>query len=144
MTSLDCKFTSFQYQNGLKMAVACLAMILAGCTTQGEHIKQEQALEVTASVETAEELQETLGSPSVTIPTTNGKIKWVYEGVYSTPGMSMFIPYLNYAVGRTNQKCTRLTVLVDREDGSLSDWSYTQQEDSDHWINQDETCRNTD
>ena len=66
---------------------------------------------------------------------------WVYEGVFTTPGATSYIPYLNLLIGMNAQKCTRLSVLVDRETGDLSEWSYTNEEDTDYWARTDDHCR---
>ena len=116
------------------------AFVAVGCSTQGAFIEEDAAAELQASVATAEELEAALGSPSVTIPRSDGTIMWVYEGVYTVAGPTSWIPYVNLVAGMNNQKCTRLTVLVDREDGTLSDWQYVTAKDIDYWANTDDKC----
>lgn len=120
--------------------VLLLCLCAAGCQTQGAYLEEERMSEIQATVTNAEELYESLGAPSVTIPKANGKQLWIYEGVHTTPGVTQFIPYLNYAIGTNDQKCTKLAVLIDVNSGALEDWSYTSSTDTDHWTSRDETC----
>ena len=117
-----------------------LCATLIGCTTNGEYVKAEEATSLQETVSNATELEEALGPPSVTIPRNDGKIKWVYEGVFQTADATSYIPYVGLIIGRNNQRCTRLSVLVDKETGNLSDWVYLSEKDSDHWANTDEKC----
>lgn len=124
-----------------KIIIALLFCILAaGCSTQGAYIEAEDATEVQESITTAQQLEEALGAPSVTIPMSDGKILWVYEGVHTTADPTSFIPYLNFLIGTNSKKCTRLTVLVDRENGELSDWQYVTASDTDYWARTSDKC----
>ena len=122
------------------IAAVLLCVLLAACQTQGTYVEQEEVDSIRDQVTTAEQLYEALGAPSVTIPKGNGKALWVYEGVHTTPGVTQFIPYLSIAIGRDNQKCTKLSVTVDQETGLVEQWDYLIEEDSDHWTQRDESC----
>lgn len=99
--------------------------LLAGCSTSGAYIAKHKAQKMEQSVTSAEDLQEALGKPTMTNPTEDGKILWIYEGIHRAPGPIAYIPYVNLLAGDIRKKCTRLTVLVDRETGKLSDWHYS-------------------
>ncbi len=122
------------------IAALFVVAFLSACQTQGHYIDQEEAAEIRESVKSAEDLYTALGTPSVTIPKGQGKVLWVYEGVHTTPGVTQFIPYLNYAIGTNDQKCTTLSVVIDEATGLVEDWAYHAKEDTDHWTNRDETC----
>jgi len=116
--------------------------MVAGCHTTGSYLEEEEAQRVTTTITTASELEQELGIPSVTVPMGGGKIKWVYDGVYTQAGAGTYIPYLNFLIGTNEQECTRLTVIVDMETGQLSDWSYSSEEDTDYWAKSDDSCKN--
>lgn len=127
----------------MRLSVVCLLVLciaLAGCETQGAFIEEEEAAAMQASIVSAEELVAKLGPPSVTIPRSDGKTLWVYEGVYTEAGATSYLPYVNLLIGMNTQKCTRLTVLVDGYDGALSEWEYVTAEDIDYWAKTDDKC----
>jgi hypothetical protein len=117
-----------------------LLAVLAACQTQGTYIDDEQVDQLQGSISTAQELEVALGIPTVTIPRDDGSVMWVYEGVFTRPGATAYIPYLNYLVGTNAKRCTRLSVLVDRETGRLSNWSYSTSKDLDLWYRRDDRC----
>lgn len=124
-----------------RIAIVVVAVAIAtGCSTQGEYLAEEDALAIKASIDSAQELHDALGSPSVTIPRDDGKIMWVYEGIYTQADATQYVPYLGLLIGTNSKYCTRLTVLVDRETGALSDWDYITAEDTDFWANTDDKC----
>ena len=114
--------------------------VIAGCDTEGAFLKEQRYEELKAEVRTAEELFEALGPPSVTIPRADGQQVWVYEGVYTQADATRYVPYLDLIAGTNSQTCTRLTVVVDNEDGSLSDWEYKSEKDRDYWAKTDNSC----
>lgn len=124
-----------------KIVITLLLCILAmGCSTQGAYVEAEDAIEIQESVSTAQQLEEALGSPSVTIPRDDGTIMWVYEGIHTRADATQYIPYLNMLIGTNSKYCTRLTVLVDRETGALSEWNYKTASDTDYWAKTDDKC----
>lgn len=121
--------------------VLCVAIgCVAGCSTQGEYIEPEAMEALQAEITTAQDLEKALGTPTVTVPRDDGKVMWVYEGVHTAPGATSYIPYLGLLIGQNAQRCTRLSVLVDRETGALSEWTYTNAEDTDYWARTDDHC----
>ncbi len=118
--------------------MACFFVV--ACSTQGSYVEEEDALAIQESVTSAQELEEALGSPSVTIPRDDGTIMWVYEGIHTRADATQYIPYLGMLIGTNSKYCTRLTVVVDRETGALSDWSYRTAEDTDYWAKTDDKC----
>ena len=123
------------------IATICLCVLITACQTRGTYIEEADADAMRTSVETADQLMTKLGKPSVTIPKGEGKTMWVYEGIHSRPGITAFIPYLNYLVGQQVQRCTQLSVLVDETSGKLDEWRYVDTEDSDYWFNTNDNCR---
>ncbi len=117
-----------------------LIAISAGCSTSGSYLAEEDVAEVQESITTAQQLQVELGTPSVTIPRDDGTIMWVFEEIYRPADPTNYIPYLGMLIGTNSKYCTRLTVLVDRETGSLSDWNYEIEEDTDYWAKTDDKC----
>lgn len=125
----------------LKIIIALLFCIFAvACSTQGAYIEAEEATKVQESITTAQQLEEALGAPSVAIPMSDGKILWVYEGVHTTADPTTYIPYLNFLIGTNSKECTRLTVLVDRQNGELSDWQYVTASDTEFWASTSDKC----
>lgn len=116
------------------------ALLAGGCATQGAYLETEQVDEIRQTVSTATELEAALGIPSVTVPRDDGTIMWVYEGIHVRADATQYIPYLNFLVGTNSKYCTRLTVLVDRDTGNLSDWDYKTAEDTDFWAKTDDKC----
>jgi outer membrane protein assembly factor BamE (lipoprotein component of BamABCDE complex) len=114
---------------------------IAGCSSHGAYVEADRVEEVRASVKTAKELSDALGTPSVTIPMGDGTTMWVYEGVFSSPDAISYVPYISLFAGRNNQKCSRLTAIVNNESGVVSDIQYETAKDSDYWAKADDTCR---
>lgn len=125
-----------RYILGMLVVIASVS----GCATRGEYLKEEAASEIETTVTTAEQLVEVLGTPTVTIPRADNTDVWVYEGVHIKAGVTSYIPYLSLLAGYNNKLCTRLSVVVNRDDGSLSDWEYVTEDDVDHWAVTDEKC----
>lgn len=117
-----------------------ICVIAVGCSTQGAYVDSDKASSMQETVTTAQQLEEALGSPSVTIPRDDGTIMWVYEGIYTQADATQYIPYLGMLIGTNSKYCTRLTVLVDRETGALSDWNYKTAKDTDYWAKTDDKC----
>lgn len=140
---MACKSGQNARRGGLATRLLAVPIILlaTGCATEGAYLKTEQVDEIKASVTTATELEATLGIPSVTVPRDDGNIMWVYEGIHVRADPTQYIPYLNFLVGTNSKFCTRLTVLVDRETGALSDWDYKTGEDTDFWAKTDDRCQ---
>ena len=124
----------------LVLSVACTTL-LGACHTQGAYIKDDQVPKLRETVTTAEQLEKELGTPSLTIPRDDGKTMWVYQGVHNYAGAGSYIPYLSLLVGTNEKICTRLTVLVDHENGHLSDWQFSSEKDSDFWANTSDKCK---
>lgn len=125
------------------MRLTCLiiaVLLSAGCHTQGPFVEEEQFSQLRTEVSSAEELFETLGPPSVTIPRADGNQIWVYEGVYTQANATRYIPVVDLIAGSNSQTCTRLTVVVNKDNGSLSEWEYTSEKDNDYWAKTDNTC----
>ena len=131
--------TSSRTHRALGM-LACAAL-LSGCYQTRGFIEPEKAAEVQARATTAKQLQEQLGTPTTTVPLGDGKTLWVYEGFYSTASPDAYIPYVGLLTGRNDQKCSKLTVVVDNETGGLGEFEYTTAKDTDHWTRADDTCR---
>lgn len=127
-------------QTTKKILLVLLCTFVTACHTQGDYLKEDDVEDMQTSITTAEELEAELGSPSTTVPMIDGKVMWVYEGVHTMRDPTNFVPYLGILVGTNSQKCTRLTVLVDRDNGELSDWKYVSDTDTDHWSNTDNKC----
>lgn len=122
-------------------AIVLLASLsLVGCYTHGSFLEPEEVDDLKRSVTTARQLEEALGPPSVVIPGEDGNPVWVYDGIYSRAGATSYIPYVNLVAGRNVQRCTRLAVVVDRNDGTLRDWQYRSQDDTDFWAKADDNC----
>lgn len=125
--------------------VACLiaiigALLAAGCATRGAYLEAEEIDGIQQSITTATELEASLGIPSVTVPRDDGTVMWVYEGIHVRADATQYIPYLSLLVGTNSKYCTRLTVLVDRDTGTLSNWDYTVGKDRDFWARTDDKC----
>ena len=118
-------------------------MLVAGCATDGEYVSAEEISDIRDEVATASELEERLGPPSVTIPIDESSVKWVYEGVHVKAGVTRYIPLVDIVAGVNHKECTRLTVLVDRRTGALSDWRYAQAKATDHWTRTSDKCTNS-
>ncbi len=118
-----------------------MCLFVAGCGTAGAYLEPEVAQQTQETVTTAEQLEQALGIPTLTIPRADGKTMWVYEGIYKSAGFTSYIPYLNLVAGYNNKTCTRLSVLVDRETGALSDWKYSADDDQEYWAKTDDKCR---
>jgi hypothetical protein len=127
--------------NKVTIGALLSCLIAAGCSTKGAYIKAEEVAEVQETVTTAAQLEEALGPPSVTIPLQDGRDVWVYEGVHVTADATQYIPYLNFLIGTNSKECTRLTVLVDKETGELSDWQYHTAKDTEYWAKTSDRCR---
>ena len=128
----------------MNKAIVCAllsCLIAAGCSTKGAYIKPEEVAQVEKDVTNAKQLEEALGPPSVTIPLQDGRDVWVYEGVHVTADPTQYIPYLNLLIGTNSKNCTRLTVLVDRETGELSDWQYHTAKDTEYWAKTSDRCQ---
>jgi hypothetical protein len=124
-----------------RVAIGLLVCLLvAGCSTQGSYVKQEDVSAIQQSVTTAHQLHEALGTPSVTIPRDDGMVMWVYEGIHTRADATQYIPYLGMLIGTNSKFCTRLTVLVDQQTGALSDWNYRTATDTDYWAKTDDKC----
>ena len=119
---------------------ALIALFAAGCSTEGAYVDADQLKAAQESVTTAEQLEQALGSPSVTIPLSDGNILWVYEGIHTVADPTSYIPYLNLLIATNSKKCTRLTVVVDHDNGQLSDWRYVTAKDTDYWAKTSDTC----
>ena len=115
--------------------------LLAACSTSGAYLKPEKEQNLEQSVTSAGQLEQALGIPSLTIPREDGKIMWVYDGIHKSAGVTTYIPYLNLLAGYNNKNCTRLTVLVDRDMGKLSDWHYSSSKDVEYWAKTDDKCQ---
>ena len=76
----------------------------------------------------------------MTIPRADGNQIWVYEGVYTQADPTRYIPVVDLIAGSNSQTCTRLTVVVNKDDGSLSDWDYKSEKDTDYWAKTDNSC----
>ena len=122
------------------MVALLFGAIAAGCSTQGAYVEADQAEAARETVTTAEQLEAALGAPSVTIPLPEGKILWVYEGVHRTADPTSYVPYLNLLIGTNSKECTRLTVIVDRNSGELSDWQYLTTSATEHWTRTSDKC----
>jgi hypothetical protein len=126
-----------------KITIAAACMVVAGCMTSGAYVEPKNAAALQKTITTAEELEKALGVPSVTIPRDDGKTMWVYQGIYKRAGASSYIPYINLVAGTNQKNCTRLTVLVDRESGKLSNWEYASANDSEFWAKTNDKCHST-
>ena len=127
------------------MRIPLLLLVLVAvtaCHTQGSFVEEERFDELQSEVSNAEELYETLGPPSVTIPRADGNQIWVYEGVYTQADATRYVPLVDIIAGSNSQVCTRLTVVVNKDDGSLSEWDYSSAKDRDYWANTDNSCKN--
>ena len=128
----------------MNKAIVCAllsSLIAAGCATKGAYIEPDEVAQVEKDVTNAKQLEEALGPPSVTIPLQDGRDVWVYEGVHVTADPTQYVPYLNLLIGTNSKKCTRLTVLVDRESGELSDWQYHTAKDTEYWAKTSDRCQ---
>ena len=128
----------------MNKATVCLLMsclIAASCSTKGAYIQPDEVAEVEKNATNAKQLEEALGPPSVTIPLQDGQDVWVYEGVHVTADPTQYVPYLGLLLGTNSKKCTRLTVLVDRETGELSDWQYHTAKDTEYWAKTSDRCQ---
>jgi len=117
-----------------------LMVTLLGCSTTGEYMKPDDEKKVEQTVTTAAELEQKLGTPTVTVPQSDGKTMWVYEGIHKSAGVTTYIPYANLLMGYNDKNCTRLTVLVDQSSGVLSDWHYTSTKDQEYWAKTNDKC----
>lgn len=125
----------------MRTPLLLLAVVaVTGCHTQGSFVEEERFDELQGEVSNAEQLYETLGPPSVTIPRADGNQIWVYEGVYTQADPTRYVPLVDIIAGSNSQVCTRLTVVVNKDDGSLSEWSYSSARDRDYWANTDSSC----
>ena len=122
----------------LKLIIAC--GFLAACETQGSYLKQEDVDQLQNDVQSAEQLVEVLGPPTVAIPRSDGDIVWLYRGVYKQADAGTYVPYLNFLIGTNSKTCTELSVVVSKDDGSLSDWQYKSEKDSEFWAKTDDRC----
>lgn len=120
--------------------ILLLAILLSACATKGSYLDAEEAERIQEQVTTAQQLEEALGPPSVTIPRDDGTVMWVYEGIHVRADPHSYVPYLGLLLGTNSKECTRLTVLVDRENGQLSDWQYKTEEDRDYWAKTNDKC----
>jgi len=114
---------------------------LLGCTTSGAYLEANKAHELEQSVTTAQQLESALGTPSVTIPLEDGKVMWVYQRIHKRMNAAGYIPYVNLMAGGNKKQCTRLTVLVDKDTGKLSDWQYSTEQGSEFWARTNDRCK---
>ena len=115
-------------------------VLLTGCDTQGAFVKQEEFEALKAEIVSAEQLVETLGPPTVAIPRSDGNILWLYRGIYKQADAGNYVPYLNFFIGTNSKTCTQLSVVVSKDDGSLSEWQYVSEEDTEFWAKTDDQC----
>ncbi|MDJ0907716.1 MAG: hypothetical protein QNI99_00875 [Woeseiaceae bacterium] len=115
-------------------------LVLSACSTDGAFLEEQEYEAIKAEIANAEELVDALGPPSVTIPRSDGNIVWVYEGVYTQADVTRYIPYVDLVAGTNSKTCTRISVVVNKDDGSLSDWEYLSEKDRDHWSNTNNSC----
>lgn len=114
--------------------------VLAGCYTGGAYIKEDEFAKLQENIRTAEQLEQALGTPTVTVPRDDGKIMWVYQGIHKSANALTYVPYLNFLASGNDKECTRLTVLVERDSGKLSDWQYSAVTDSEFWAKTSDKC----
>lgn len=119
----------------------CTSAVLAGCAVHGTYLEPEEVQDLRSSVTTADDLIEMLGSPSVTVPMSDGKTMWIYEGIFRAASADSYIPVVGLITGRTNKQCSTLKVLVDNETGELGKLDFSTTKDSDHWTMIDSRCR---
>lgn len=124
------------------MGVVALGVI-AACSTEGAYLEAERAQTLERSIKSAEELERALGTPTVTVPMEDGKTLWVYQGIYKQANAASYIPYVGLVAGRNNKKCTRLSIIVDRE-GKLSNWNYSTDTGSEFWARLSDKCGSPD
>ena len=123
------------------LAILVMTCALEGCATGGAYLEPEKAHNLEQSITTAEQLEKALGVPSVTIPREDGKTMWVYQGIHKTADAGTYVPYLNFLIGGNDKKCTRLSVLVDRDTGKLSDWQYSSATGHEFWAKTNDKCQ---
>lgn len=121
------------------LAIAFVA-IFAGCSTTGNYVAPTEARQVWHA-KTSQDVMKTLGAPTITIPSGNGKTTWVYAGVHSTPSIDSFIPLVGAITGRENQICSQLSFVVDDQTGAVSGMKYSTEKDTDWQFTRDQTCR---
>lgn len=119
--------------------LAALTCLVWGCASTGNYIEPKDAKRVSRA-KTGQDVIKTLGPPSVTVATGNGKTLWVYVGQHKSPSLDSFIPYVGAITGRENQICSQLTMLVDDKTGAVSNMKYSSAKDSDWQYNTDERC----
>ena len=130
-------------QDSRKFRFGLLAslLLLGACATDGAFVEEEEFEALKAEITSAEALAEALGPPSVTIPRSDGNFLWVYEGIYVQADVTRYIPVVDLIAGTNSKTCSRISVVVNRDDGSLSDWEYVSAKDRDHWAETDNSCR---
>ena len=129
-------------QDSRKVRLSLLAslLLLGACATDGAFVEEEQFEALKAEVTTAEALAEALGPPSVTIPRSDGNVLWVYEGIYVQADVTRYIPVVDLIAGTNSKTCSRISVVVNKDNGSLSEWEYVSAKDRDHWMETDDSC----
>ena len=115
-------------------------LLLSACATDGAFVEEEEFEALKAKITSAEALAEALGPPSVTIPRSDGDFPWVYEGIYVQPDVTRKFPVVDLIAGTNSKTCSRITGVVSKDDGSLSDWQYLTARDRDHWTETDDSC----
>ena len=103
-------------------------------------MEEEEYEALKSEVTTAEELVDALGPPSVTIPRSDGNQLWVYQGIYVQADVTRYIPLVDILAGTNSKTCTTISVVVNSDDGSLSDWEYETAKDRDYWADTDSNC----
>ncbi len=115
-------------------------LVLSACATDGAFVEEQEFEALKAEITTAEALAEALGPPSVTIPRSDGSFLWVYEGIYVQADVTRYIPVVDLIAGTNSKTCSRISGVVSKDDGSLSDWEYLSAKDRDHWAETDDRC----
>ncbi len=133
-----------QDSRGFKVGLLASLLLLGACATDGAFVEEEEFEALKAEITTAEALAEALGPPSVTIPRSDGNFLWVYEGLYVQPDVTRYIPVVDIIAGTNSKTCSRISVVVSKDDGSLSDWEYLSAKDRDHWTETDDSCMERD
>lgn len=129
-----------QNSNAVRFGLLASLLVLAACATDGAFVEEQEFEALKAEITTAEALAEALGPPSVTIPRSDGNYLWVYEGLYVQPDVTRYIPVVDLIAGTNSKTCSRISVVVSKDDGSLSDWQYLSAKDRDHWTETDDSC----
>ncbi len=129
-------------RNSKNARISLLAslLVLSACATDGAFVEEQEFEVLKAEITSAEALAEALGPPSVTIPRSDGNFLWVYEGIYVQADVTRYIPVVDLIAGTNSKTCSRISVVVSKDDGSLSDWEYVSAKDRDHWAETDDRC----